>query len=152
MDRQKTLATVGAISLTASAAFVALGSSMGLFGLNDTSPRVGKLSPIDTTQPARTETRTVYVDDPILVPAPSAGSASTGTASASGSGHSTGTGVAASQGHDPNGGFSTQQSPASTPAVGDDDPAGAVHHDATELDDAHAGTGSPTTGHDSDDD
>ena len=68
MDRRKTLATVGAISLTASAAVVALGSSMGLFGLTDNSPRVGKLSPIDATQPARTETHTVYVDDPVPVP------------------------------------------------------------------------------------
>ena len=55
MDRRKTLATAGAISLTASAAVVALGSSMGLFGLTDDSPRVGKLSPIDATQPARTD-------------------------------------------------------------------------------------------------
>jgi hypothetical protein len=51
MDRRKTLATIGAISLTASAAVVALGSSMGLFGLTDTNPHVGKLSPIDATQP-----------------------------------------------------------------------------------------------------
>ena len=64
MDRRKTLATAGAISLTASAAVIALGSSMGLFGLADDNPRVGKLSPIDTSQPTRTETTTIYVDDP----------------------------------------------------------------------------------------
>jgi hypothetical protein len=70
MDRRKTLATVGAISLTASAAFVALGSSMGLFGLTDTGSRVGKLSPIDATRPVRTTTKTIIVDDPVPVPAP----------------------------------------------------------------------------------
>ena len=85
MDRRKTLATVGAISLTASAAVVALGSSMGLFGLTDNSPRVGKLSPIDATQPARTETHTVYVDDPVPVPVPTAGSADSGSGSGSNS-------------------------------------------------------------------
>ncbi len=64
MDRRRTLATVGAISLTASAAVVALGSSMGLFGLADTSSRVGKLSPIDVSRPARTTTKTIIVTDP----------------------------------------------------------------------------------------
>ncbi len=50
MDRRKKLATAGAVSLTATAAVVALASSVGLFGLTDDSPRVGKLSPIDSTQ------------------------------------------------------------------------------------------------------
>jgi hypothetical protein len=69
MDRRKTLATVGAISLTASAALIALGSSMGLFGLTNDTTRVGKLSPIDATQPARTEVKTIIVDDPVPAPA-----------------------------------------------------------------------------------
>jgi hypothetical protein len=152
MDRRKTLATVGAISLTASAAFVALGSSMGLFGLNDTSSRVGKLSPIDTTQPERTETHTVYVDDPIPVPVPAAGGATTGSGSGSRSGYSTGTGVDAPQGPDANTSFSTPQSPTSTPALSAEDPAGAEHHDANELGNPHTGTGSPSAGHANDDD
>lgn len=66
MDRRKALATTGAISLTASAAIIALGSSMGLFGLaNNDGSRVGKLSPIDSTvsQPT-TKTRTIIVNDP----------------------------------------------------------------------------------------
>ena len=50
MERRKKLATAGAVSLTATAAVIALGSSVGLFGLTDDSPRVGKLSPIDSTQ------------------------------------------------------------------------------------------------------
>ena len=49
MDRRKKLATAGAVSLTATAAVVALGASVGLFGLTDNSSRVGKLSPIDAT-------------------------------------------------------------------------------------------------------
>lgn len=68
MDRRKTLAAVGAISLTASAAVVALGSSIGLFGLADTSSNVGKLSPIDVTR-SNTPPKTTVVND--LVPAPS---------------------------------------------------------------------------------
>lgn len=84
MDRRKTLATVGAISLTASAAVVALGSSMGLFGLTNDSPRVGRLSPIDATRAQRTVTTTVYVDDPVPVPSPS----STGPVAGSAPGHS----------------------------------------------------------------
>jgi hypothetical protein len=66
MDRRKKLATAGAISLTASAAVIALGSSIGLFGLTDDNPRVGKLSPIDSTQ-STTSTRpgvpTTVIDD-----------------------------------------------------------------------------------------
>lgn len=50
MDRRKRLATAGAISVTATAAVIALASSVGLFGLTDDSPRVGKLSPIDATR------------------------------------------------------------------------------------------------------
>lgn len=67
MDRRKKLATAGAVSLTATAAVLALGASVGLFGLTDDSPRVGKLSPIDSTQTTSSTTpddvRTVIVDD-----------------------------------------------------------------------------------------
>jgi hypothetical protein len=82
MDRRKALATTGAVSLTATAAIVALGSSMGLFGLaNADSTRVGKLSPIDTTvrEPA-TEVHTVIVDDPPPAAAAGSGSVAANTA------------------------------------------------------------------------
>lgn len=59
MDRRKRLATAGAISLTASAAIVALASGVGLFGLTNDSPRVGKLSPIDSTHSTSTTASTV---------------------------------------------------------------------------------------------
>ena len=65
MDRRKTLAAAGAISLTASAALVALGSSLGLFGVADSNPNVGKLSPIDAThQVSSSTTSTTSVTAP----------------------------------------------------------------------------------------
>jgi hypothetical protein len=71
MDRRKKLATAGAVSLTATAAVVALGASVGLFGLTDTSSRVGKLSPIDATHATTSttpEVQTIIVDDPPASP------------------------------------------------------------------------------------
>jgi hypothetical protein len=56
MDRRKKLATAGAISVTATAAVIALGSTIGLFGLTDDTPRVGKLSPIDSTHSTTSST------------------------------------------------------------------------------------------------
>ena len=77
MDRRKKLATAGAVSLTATAAVVALGASVGLFGLTDNSPRVGKLSPIDSTHVTSSSTpdtvQTIIVDDP--APAANGGAA-----------------------------------------------------------------------------
>ena len=79
MDRKQKLATAGAISLTATAAVVALGASVGLFGLTDDSPRVGKLSPIDSTQTTTATTpddiQTIIIEDP----APAAPNGAVGT-------------------------------------------------------------------------
>ncbi len=74
MDRRKTLAATGAVSLTASAALVALGSSLGLFGLADSSPNVGKLSPIDATHQVSSSTTSTT-----SVTAPPAGAGVAGT-------------------------------------------------------------------------
>jgi hypothetical protein len=76
MDRRKALATTGAITLTATAAVVAVGSSIGLFGLTDDgATRIGKLSPVDTTLPAR---QASVVTTPSTSPAtPSPGVAAT---------------------------------------------------------------------------
>ena len=64
MDRRKALATTGAITLTATAAVVALGSSMGLFGLTDDGgSRIGKLSPVDATS-ATTQTSVATLPSP----------------------------------------------------------------------------------------
>jgi hypothetical protein len=53
MNRRKALATTGAITLTASAAAIAVGSSIGLFGLTDNgNTSIGKLTPVETHVPA----------------------------------------------------------------------------------------------------
>jgi hypothetical protein len=49
MDRRKAIAAAGAISLVAAATVVALGSGLGLFGLDGRGSNVGNLSPIDAT-------------------------------------------------------------------------------------------------------
>ena len=140
MDRRKALATVGAISLTASAAVVALGSNMGLFGLTETSSRVGKLSPIDSAQPARTETTVIYVDDPV----PAAGSGSTaGTGSSSGDG-------ASSRGERSRGGEDQVAPTSSTPGASPTATTAGRDDDHSTSDDPTA-TGSTTPGHDEDD-
>jgi hypothetical protein len=69
MDRRKALATTGAISLTATAAVVAIGSSMGLFGLaDDGNTRIGKLSPIDSTSATSPATGTSTPPAPAAAP------------------------------------------------------------------------------------
>ncbi|MGZ4800924.1 MAG: hypothetical protein ACXVL8_20165 [Acidimicrobiia bacterium] len=142
MDRRKALATVGAISLTASAAVVALGSNMGLFGLTETSSRVGRLSPIDSAQPARTETNVIYVDDP--VPAAASGSTA-GTGTSSGDGTS-------SKGERSRGGGDqvapTSSTPGASPTTAT---ATAGSDDDHSTSDDPTGTGSTTPGHDEDD-
>ena len=146
MDRRKTLATVGAISLTASAAVVALGSSMGLFGLADTGAKVGKLSPIDVSRPARTTTKTIIVTDPAPAPV-----ATTAPDSGSNEDHHSGSGraddhnVSAGSGGT---GTSTPTAGAASPAVTDNQ--GAATGTAPAGDDA--GHESATTTHDHDDD
>jgi hypothetical protein len=80
MDRRKRLATVGAVSMTASAAIVALASGVGLFGLTQDSPRVGKLSPIDSTHSVQSTSDTANgttetTGNPIETAVPSTGHA-----------------------------------------------------------------------------
>jgi hypothetical protein len=67
MDRKHALSTVGAVTVAAGTAALALGVSFGAFGLDSSAPKVGKLSPIDTTvtTPA-VEERTIVVQDPPL--------------------------------------------------------------------------------------
>jgi hypothetical protein len=48
MDRRKTMMVGGGV-LAAAVAVGALAGSIGIFGLSDDPPRVGKLSPIDAT-------------------------------------------------------------------------------------------------------
>ena len=48
MDRRKTLVVGGGVLVTA-VVVGALAGSVGIFGLSDDPPRVGKLSPIDAT-------------------------------------------------------------------------------------------------------
>jgi hypothetical protein len=70
MDRRKALATTGAITLTATAAAVAVGSSIGLFGLtDDSSSRIGKLNPIDA-RVAATATPEATPSAPTATPSP----------------------------------------------------------------------------------
>jgi hypothetical protein len=145
MDRRKTLATVGAISLTASAAVVALGSSMGLFGLTNDSPRVGRLSPIDATQPVRTETKTIIVDDPVP----------TVVGSTSGTGTSPGQSGGRTSGYQSQGDNHASPPPATTvnpPAASA--PAPSAPHGAEPVephaDDSSHESPAPSTGHDDD--
>lgn len=142
MDRRKTLAAVGAISLTASAAFVALGSSVGLFGLTETSPRVGKLSPIDTTQPA-TKTRTVYVDDVVPVPTPTAGGTGSGSGTSAGSRtHATASSSTAGHQSGSNDQVVTSPSgPSTAPTASVDPPGNDSHRDASEVERGSSGSG-----------
>jgi hypothetical protein len=53
MDRRKTLMVGGGV-LAAAVAVGALAGSIGIFGLSDDPPRVGKLSPIDATRSTST--------------------------------------------------------------------------------------------------
>ena len=69
MERRKVLATAGAFALTAATATLAVGATLGLFGIVTSDAKVGKLSPIEAARPAPAESRTIYVDDPIPVPA-----------------------------------------------------------------------------------
>jgi hypothetical protein len=129
MDRKKQLATAGAISVTATAAIVALASSVGLFGLTENGPAVGKLSPIDSS---RTTTSTTPGDSTSAATLPSTGPAT-----------QTPPPTAPSTGHDAN----------------DDDRAttSATTNTVPELSDDHGGDdnrgpGSSSSGRDHDDD
>lgn len=76
MERKKKLATAGAVSLTATAAVIAVASGVGLFGLSQESPRVGKLSPIDatrTTTSTNPDVQSIVVDDTTTPTTPSRG-------------------------------------------------------------------------------
>lgn len=68
MERRKVLATAGAFALTAATATLAVGATLGLFGIVTSDAKVGNLSPIEAARPAPSESRTIYVDDPIPVP------------------------------------------------------------------------------------
>jgi hypothetical protein len=67
MDRKRKLVTAGAISATATAGLIAVAASVGVFGLSDNPPQVGKLSPIDATRSTTSKTpddvQTIIVDD-----------------------------------------------------------------------------------------
>ncbi len=77
MERRKLLATTGAVSLTAAAAVIAIGSNFGVFGLTDGPAKAGNLQPVaatsSTTAPKVPEVITLDVQDPPLAPATSAG-------------------------------------------------------------------------------
>jgi hypothetical protein len=153
MDRKRKLATAGAISLTATAAVVALGASVGLFGLTDDSPRVGKLSPIDSTQTTTATTpddiQTIIVEDP----APAAPNGAAGTV--------TTTPRHTEPGDDRgNDGFTSPATTGNTLPQADDhdddhDNSGpgstSSGHDDDDHDD-NSGPGSTSSGHDDDDD
>jgi hypothetical protein len=79
MDRKKKLVTAGAISATATAGLIAVAASVGVFGLSDNPPSVGRLSPIDATRPVSStlpdDVQTIVVDD---LPSSTAGPGSPG--------------------------------------------------------------------------
>jgi hypothetical protein len=147
MERRKKLATVGAVSLTATAAVVALSASVGLFGLTDNSPRVGKLSPIDsvrTTSSTTPDVRTIIVDDPpVATPGGTVNDDRSGPSSISGSGSATSSGSSSTQHSDDR----TQATVSPAPS-GDD-------HGTDEADDSGHSEDAPDSsgsGHDHDDD
>ena len=146
MERRKRLATAGAVSLTATAAVIAFGASVGLFGLSDDSPRVGNLSPIDSTRstvPTTTKTKTIIVDE--FLPA-------TPTATTPSSRPDRSDDPA---GHDANDddGVTTPTTPSSVPEVSDDrgdDDKRAPGSDESGADDSNHGSSSGSD-HDDDD-
>jgi hypothetical protein len=148
MERRKKLATAGAISLSATAGIIALASSVGLFGLTDDSPKVGKLSPIDSTQPATSTTpddvQTIIVDDPATPPNTAVGTPTTTPRHA--------------EPADDHGGDNLNAPGATTNTrpVADDDHGGDDHSGPGSVDSGHeddnSGPGSTSSGHDGDDD
>jgi hypothetical protein len=150
MDRRKKLATAGAISLTATAAVVALASSVGLFGLTDDGPRVGKLSPIDSTQSTTSTTpdgvQTIIVDDTSL-----STPQNTAPDGQNGSGHN-------GDGQNGDGQLSTPSTTTNTLPEADDDHGGDDHDNSgpgsshSEDDDDNSGPGSSNSGRDHEED
>jgi hypothetical protein len=73
MERRKLLATTGAVSLTAAAAVIAIGSNFGVFGLTDGPAKAGHLQPVaatsSTTLPEPPAVIYLDVQDPPLAPA-----------------------------------------------------------------------------------
>ncbi len=83
MDRRRTLMIGGAV-LAGAVAVGALAGSVGIFGLSDDPPRVGKLSPIDATRsttgtaPA-SDSETPFGSTPGSAPAPTTTPAAVGS-------------------------------------------------------------------------
>ena len=88
MERRTLLATTGAVSLTAAAAVIAIGSNFGLFGLTGGAAKAGHLQPVaatsSTTVPKPPAVIYLDVQDPPLAPAGVTGG-SDGTAPSGGS-------------------------------------------------------------------
>ena len=143
MDRRKRLATAGAISLTASAAIVAVASGVGLFGLTNDSPRVGTLSPIDATRSTSSViTEPTSGGGTTLDPAPS-----TRQDGADDPANHDGTGDRAN--HDANSDRGSSSTPTNTVPEATDGHRG-PSPSGTDVDTATPGSSSPASDHDDD--